>query len=105
MHDFTGAHAEKPPRPILPAKGSSPSALSNSGLVRPGSPPHQAVRTRSVLVLDLEEGTANCSGQPRLLPRELEPRGELRGDFHPFRELEPDRALRGGFDGIHHIDR
>ncbi len=44
-------------------------------------------------------GTANGSGQLRLLPRELELRGELRGEFHPFGELEPDRvqpALVGG---------
>ena len=32
----------------------------------------------SVLVLDREERTANGSGQLRLLPRELEPRGEFR---------------------------
>jgi len=53
----------------------------------------------SVLALEVEVGTANGSGQLRLLPRELELRGELRGEFHPFGELEPDRvqpALVGG---------
>jgi hypothetical protein len=34
----------------------------------------------SVLVLEGEVGTANGSGQLRLPPRELEPRGEFRGD-------------------------
>jgi hypothetical protein len=43
----------------------------------------------SVLVLECEVGTANGSGQLRLSTRELESRGELRGDFHPFGELEP----------------
>src|SRR5271167_2365952 len=59
----------------------------------------------SVIVLEVEVGTANGSGQLRLLPRELEPRGELRGDVHPFRELEPDRPLLGVVDGVHHVDR
>src|SRR5690348_9676820 len=59
----------------------------------------------SVLVLECEVGAANGSGQLRLLARELEPRGELRGDFHPFGELEPDRPLRGVVDGVHHVDR
>src|SRR6266480_5922713 len=59
----------------------------------------------SVLVLKREEGAANGSGQLRLLPRELESRGELRGDFHPFGQLEPDRPLLGVVDGVHHIDR
>src|SRR3979411_636588 len=59
----------------------------------------------SVLVLEGEEGTANGPGQLRLLLRELELRGELRGDFHPFGELEPDRPLLGVVDGIHHVYR
>src|SRR5215475_2286217 len=58
----------------------------------------------SVLVLEVEVGTANGSGQLRLLPRELELRGELRGDFHPVGELEPDRPLPGVIDGVHHVD-
>src|SRR5437764_14939581 len=59
----------------------------------------------SVLVLEREEGAANGSGQLRLLARELEPRGEFRGDFHPFGQLEPDRPLPGFAEGVHHIDR
>src|SRR5882762_6289737 len=59
----------------------------------------------SVLVLEGEVGTANGPGQLRLLLRELELRGELRGDFHPFGELEPDRPLLGVVDGVHHVDR
>src|SRR5947209_6841087 len=59
----------------------------------------------SVLVLDSEEGAADGSGQLRLLPRELEPRREFRGDFHPFGELEPDRPLPRVVDGVHHVDR
>ncbi len=57
------------------------------------------VRDREAPCLEVEVGTANGSGQLRLLPRELELRGELRGEFHPFGELEPDRvqpALVGG---------
>src|SRR6266566_2670869 len=60
---------------------------------------------RSVLVLKREVGAADGSGQLRPLPRELESRGELRGDFHPFGQLEPDRPLLGVVDGVHHIDR
>jgi len=39
---------------------------------------------RSVLVRKGEIGTANDTGQFRLLPRELKPRAEFDGDFHPF---------------------
>src|SRR5580704_17544303 len=59
----------------------------------------------SVLVLKREVGAANGPGQLRPLPRELEPGGELRGDFHPFGQLEPDRPLPGVVDGVHHVDR
>jgi hypothetical protein len=59
----------------------------------------------SVLVLEVEVGAANGSGQLRLLPRELEQRGKLLGDFHPFGELEPDRPLLGIVDGVHDVDR
>jgi hypothetical protein len=50
---------------------------------------------RSVVVLEREVGTANGSGELRRLARELEPRGELLGDFHSFAELESDRPLVG----------
>src|SRR6266496_2399974 len=59
----------------------------------------------SVLVLEREVGTPNGSRQPRLLPRELEPRGELRWGLHPVGELEPDRPLLGVVDSVHHVDR
>jgi hypothetical protein len=49
----------------------------------------------SVLVLKREVGAANGSGQLRLLARELEPRGELRRDFHPFGELNPTARFLG----------
>jgi hypothetical protein len=58
-----------------------------------------------VLVPEVEVRTANGSRQLRLPPRELELRGEFRGDFHPFGELEPDRPLVGVVDGVHHVDR
>jgi len=73
-----------------------PGVLRASGQVLDALPPRLGPLSRgsakdlaepgpgSVLVLDVEVGTANGSGQLRLLPRELEPRGELRGDFHPF---------------------
>ena len=54
----------------------------------------------SVLVLEVEVGTANGSGQLRLLRHELELRRELSGDRHPFGELEPDRPLLGVVDGV-----
>jgi len=91
---------------VAPDGSSGPrEAHAPSGYWRDSQLTNSRSRAGSVLVLDLEEGTANSSGQPRLLPRELEPRGELRGDFHPFGELEPDRPLRGGVDGVHHVDR
>ena len=62
-------------------------------------------RPESVLVLEGEVRTANGSRQFRLPRCELEPGGELRGDFHPFRELEPNRPLVGVIDGIHHVYR
>src|SRR3954462_6631266 len=62
-------------------------------------------RPGSVLVLDDEVGTADGSGQLRLLPCELEPCGELLGNFHPVGELEPDRPLPAVVDGIQHVDR
>lgn len=64
-----------------------------------------AGRSRSMVVLEREVGTANGSGQPGLLPFEREPRSEFRGDLHPFGELESDRPLFGVINGVHHIDR
>ncbi len=53
----------------------------------------------SVIVLEGEVGTTNGSSQPRLLPRELESRGELRGGFHPVGEsARPSSAIRSGGD-------
>src|SRR6185437_12693968 len=57
------------------------------------------------LVLYYKVGTADGSGQLRFLSRELEPRGELRGDFHPVRELEPNSPLLGIVEGVQHVDR
>src|SRR5689334_4829070 len=61
-----------------------------------------SVLRKLVVILEREVGTANGSGQLRLLSRELELRCELRGDLHPFGELEPDRPLRRIVDGVHH---
>ena len=45
--------------------------------------------------LEGEVGAANGSGQLRLLPRELEPRGELHRDFIPSESLNPTARFLG----------
>jgi hypothetical protein len=56
----------------------------------------QQIRSQSPnRAAQVEVGTADGSGQLRPLPGELEPRGELRGDFHPFGGLEPTARFSG----------
>src|SRR6185437_1753341 len=71
----------------------------------PGRPRSVGRSPGSVLVLDVEIGTADRSGELGLLPGELELRRQLLGDVHPCRELEPHGPLRLTVDGVHDVDR
>jgi hypothetical protein len=79
------------------SSGQARTAL-NAQSGSPGTPTHSRLRDRLELreafvevsadhrveeELEREEGTANGSGQLRLLARKLESRRELRRDFHP----------------------
>src|SRR5690242_9566722 len=100
------------PRSRPPGQGSA--RIAAAGAVSVGASwlrrmaglrnPSYGAGARSVLVLEGEIGPANGSGQPRLLPCELELRRKLGGDFHPIRELESDRPLLGVVERVHHID-
>ncbi len=76
-------------RAIATAHGAaiSASALPGGGLsveVTFPAPRSPMDVQRSIFVLQHEKGTANGPSQPRLLPRELEPRAKLGRNLHPF---------------------
>src|SRR4029077_9654081 len=88
----TGGPCTSSPTGTAAAATLPVASCSPNGSTSPAPAGRDRSRARcSVFALDHEVRAADRAGQLRLLPCELELRGELLGDLHPVGELESDR--------------